>query len=329
MKQDESKSQKIEILSLDMFDTHKEEMDIVEQFQKYFNADLGWHYYLDLAWIIREISALPKGSLVLDAGAGSGLLQFILSDIGYNIISADFMDRKFSSKYVGRFRRRICYLNSQKQTFDNRYTRYLKSSYYGNDVGKLSRLLGFFKRNDPQKYLMGFMDKNIFAPRKYFSKLFFKGNEDENCGSIFLYKCDLKNMLLLPEGIVDGVVSVSALEHNDHGDFEKCMEEMLRVTKPSGRLFITVGAAQFDDWFHVPSKGWCYSEATIRKIFRLPEDVQSNFSRKDLLFEEMRKEGNQLHQRLAPVYLLSGDNGMPWGKWDPKYQTVGISKIKT
>ena len=47
------------------------------------------------------------------------------------------------------------------------------------------------------------------------------------------------------------------------------------------------------------------------------------------LFEEMRKEGNQLHQRLAPVYFRSGDNGMPWGKWEPQYQPVGISKVKT
>ncbi len=51
-------------------------------------------------------------------------------------------------------------------------------------------------------------------------------------------------MPLLPEGFVDGVVSVSALEHNDHQDFERCMEEMLRVTKPLGRLTVTVSASQ-------------------------------------------------------------------------------------
>ena len=100
MNQDTILSERIEILSLDLFKTHELEMNLIDQFQKTFNSDLGWHYYLDLAWTIREITRLPKGSLVLDAGAGSGALQFMLSDLGYNIISVDFMDRSFSSKYL-------------------------------------------------------------------------------------------------------------------------------------------------------------------------------------------------------------------------------------
>jgi SAM-dependent methyltransferase len=156
----------------------------------------------------------------------------------------------------------------------------------------------------------------------------FEGEAADNCGRIFLYQCDIKDMPLLPNDSIDSIVSVSALEHNCHDDFEKCMDEILRVTKPYGKLFITVSASQSEDWYHVPSQGWCYSEATIKKLLRLPDDIRSNFLQKDIFFEEMKVEGNELHRRLASFYFASGDNGMPWGKWDPQYQPVGIVKAK-
>jgi len=36
----------------------------------------------------------------------------------------------------------------------------------------------------------------------------------------------------------------------------------------------------------------------------------------------------ELRDHLAEFYFLSGDNGMPWGKWDPQYQPVGVCKVK-
>lgn len=319
---------KIEILGLELFKTHTEEMGIVERFQKHFSHVLGWHYYLDLAWIIREVKALPKGSIILDAGAGSGLIQFILSELGYNVISADFTDRDFSGKYKERYGQVINYLNnSQRLIVDNRYARHLKAVYQGS--GKISGLKGFFRNKEKNIDPIALIEKNRFIPQEGASRSFLKGEAAENCGRIFLYKCDLKDMPLLPDGFVDGVVSVSALEHNDHQDFERCMNEILRVTKPSGRLLITVSASlSAADWFHEPSKGWCYSEETLRRLFRLSEGVNSNFPKKDEFFEELRKEGNELHKRLSQVYFKSGDNGMPWGKWDPKYQPVGVVKQK-
>jgi SAM-dependent methyltransferase len=329
MKKEEGISQKIEILSLRLFDTHKEEMDTISQCQRYFKMNLGWHYCLDLAWMMREIYRLPQGSLILDAGAGSGLLQFILSDLGYNIISADFMKRDFSSTYVGRYGRRVHYLDSQQQIFDNRYTKYLKSMHHSHDPGALSKRIAWLKQKLLPKYWPGFIDKKAFPRGETSFQTFINDHiHNKSCGNIYVYQCDLKDMALLPDGMVDGIVSVSALEHNDHNDVERCIGEMLRVTKPSGWLLITVSASQSEDWFHAPSRGWCYSEGTLRRIFRLTGDVYSNFSEKDLLFDEIRKEGNPLHQRLAPVYFSSGDNGMPWGKWRPEYQPVGIVKRK-
>ncbi|RKY40680.1 MAG: hypothetical protein DRP81_09100 [Candidatus Omnitrophota bacterium] len=42
----------------------------------------GWHYILDLAWIISHID-IPPGCKILDAGAGGGILQYLLAIRGY------------------------------------------------------------------------------------------------------------------------------------------------------------------------------------------------------------------------------------------------------
>jgi 2-polyprenyl-3-methyl-5-hydroxy-6-metoxy-1,4-benzoquinol methylase len=53
---------------------------------------IGWRYILDITWILKEIDNLnlSRGSLVMDAGAGNGVLQFILAGQGYNVVSVDF-----------------------------------------------------------------------------------------------------------------------------------------------------------------------------------------------------------------------------------------------
>jgi SAM-dependent methyltransferase len=332
-KKDKYSLQKIEIFSLKLFDILKEEINIVERLKKDLNANIGWHYHLDIAWIIREISMLPKGSLILDAGAGIGLLQFILSDLGYNVISIDYSDRVFPAQYVERYKGIMHYLNNQEKTFDNPYVRHLKYVYPTTkkrkllDISKISRLFKKQKAHCMGIDAMATIEKNKFIPSGNIAANIITDKAFNRRGRIFLYKCDLKHMPLLPDDFVDAVVSVSALEHNDHEDFNKCIDEILRVTKHSGRIAVTVSASQSDDWFHKPSKGWCYSESSIKRLFRLCQTVSSNFLRKDELFEELKKEDNELHKRLAPFYYKSGDNGMPWGKWDPKYQPVGILKI--
>ena len=86
-------------------------------------------------------------------------------------------------------------------------------------------------------------------------------------------------------------------------------------------------AAKSKDWFHKPSRGWCYTEATLRKIFDLPSHSRSNYDKYDELFEELRN-CDELRDNLADFYFQSGNNGMPWGGWDPKYQPVGVVKTK-
>lgn len=331
-------SEKIEILSLDIFNTHKAEMEIVESIQKYFEQGIGWHYHLDLAWLIKEIRNFPRGAILLDAGAGHGLTQFIIAELGYNVISADFVGRAFNPKHLKRYGKLIYYLNDQDYSFNNPYTRHLKKSFNTalkiDSIFPINRLFRrFLNRPDKANINLGavisIIEKNRHRPSEKQRNQFPILNATENCGKIFIYKCDLKDMPLLPDNFVDGVVSVSALEHNEHKDTKKCVAEMLRVTKPGGRLFLTVSASQSKDWFHNPSKGWCYSENTLKRLFDLPEHTHSNYFDKERMFDLLKKENNELHRRLSPSYFKSGNNGMPWGKWDPKYQPVGIIKNKS
>ena len=129
------------------------------------------------------------------------------------------------------------------------------------------------------------------------------------------------------ENSIEAVVSISALEHNPPDKMRAYVDELMRVLKPGGKLIATLGAAKEEDWFHEPSKGWCYTQATMQSIFDLPADCPSNYERYDELFEAL-KNCIELRDSLARFYFKSGNNGMPWGIWDPKYQPVGVVKVK-
>lgn len=325
------RSAQIEILSLDLFRSLKEEMDFVDELRSRFGMGIGWHYYLDLAWTLHTIRTLPSGSLLLDAGGGTGLLQLLLLELGYNVISVDFATRQFSKTISDRYRDSIFYVNDQSVVFDNPYTRHLEQTY-NVKMGEAQR--GTMNCQSPQE-LSSYVGKtrHQFDPTKLPSlATSLVEDPSSTCGKLYVYKADLRNMLLLADGVVDGIVSVSSLEHNDHAGIEACVKEFRRVMKDDGLLAVTTSASMEEDWYHAQSKGWCFSESSLKKLFGLGQFVQSNFNEKQRIFAELRREGNELHKRLAPFYFQSGDNGMPWGKWEPQYMPVGIvtkNKVQT
>ncbi len=154
-----------------------------------------------------------------------------------------------------------------------------------------------------------------------------KPRASRRSGTVFIYNHHLSPMADVPDNSVDAVVSISALEHNDADALRVIVRELMRVIRPGGKLVATVGAAKEMDWFHEPSKGWCYSEATIRDIFDLPNDCPSDYDRHDELLEMLRNCA-ELRDGLPSHYSQSANNGMPWGIWDPKYQPVGVVKVK-
>jgi SAM-dependent methyltransferase len=146
-------------------------------------------------------------------------------------------------------------------------------------------------------------------------------------GEVVIYNQELSDMRDVPSESVDAVVAVSALEHNQPDELSVVVRELRRVLRPGGKLIATLGAARDRDWYHEPSHGWCYTEATLRRIFEIDPEVPSNYDQYDPLISELRG-CTELRDSLAPFYFKSGENGMPWGVWDPQYQSVGVMVTK-
>lgn len=301
--EDKNNGDRIEILSVDLLRAYASRVEEFKKISSMLSIGLGWHYLLDLTWITTQGLVQP-GIRVLDAGAGFGLLQWWLASRGVDVISVDKADRSVPPQIVR----------------DHFSIKGLRDSDLAPD--KISSLRDFLPPRSPLRWhtypqkLKAALDNRRRVPEKPATE-----------GTVFLYNQDLTQMDDIPGNSVDAAVSVSALEHNSIEPLRLCIREILRTLKPGGKLIATVGAAKDTDWFHEPSKGWCYTEKTLRQLFDLRDECPSNYNRHDELFEMLRG-CKELKENLAPMYFQSGNNGMPWGVWDPQYQPVGIIKCK-
>ena len=293
-------SEKIEILPVTLLDQHRPMVDELRRLALDLKIGLGWHYLLDLTWIIAQLGEI-RGQLILDAGAGSGLLQWYLARHGAEVISVD---------------------RSSRATLSLRF----RSRYHvrGLRPGDLLTPTQVWRHNV----------RTASHPRTKVSSLV-KGGAGvalvylagKNPGKVHIYNQDLDNLADIQDNRVDAVVAVSALEHNPPHDLPLVVKELMRVLKPGSPLLATLGAARDQDWFHKPSSGWCYTDGTLRKAFDLPEGTPSNYATYDTLMDAL-VHCAELKDGLARFYFESGNNGMPWGQWDPQYQPVGVCKLK-
>jgi SAM-dependent methyltransferase len=295
-----STGEKIEIPSVELLDRHRDVVNKLWEVSRGTRVEPGWHYLLDLTWIVENLGPVD-GKQILDAGAGMGLMQWYLIESGAGeVISAD-RDSRRDLPLVMRSRYKV---------------RGLRSGDLGPPwnvlKGNVARASGFGK---VVYFLRGLVALAMIALPKRFS------------GKVLIYNQDLTHMPEIPDNSLDAVVAVSALEHNTPEGLEKVVVEIMRKLKPGGKLLATLCAGKDRDWFHEASQGWCYTDSTLRSLFDLPADTPSNYDRHDELLNAL-KNCAELRDKLAKIYFRSGDNGMPWGKWDPQYQPVGVCKIK-
>jgi SAM-dependent methyltransferase len=295
-----SQGEKIEIPSVQLLERQREVVNKLWDVSRATRVEPGWHYLLDLAWIAENLGAV-EGKQILDAGAGMGLMQWYLIEQGAaEVISADRGSR-YDLPLVMRSRYKVSGLRSGDL-----------GPAWNVLKGNVSRASGFGKL---VYFLRGLVAIVLIALPKRFS------------GKVLIYNQDLTGMPDIPDNSLDAVVAVSALEHNTPEGLQKVVTEIMRKLKPGGQLLATLCAGKDKDWFHEPSHGWCYTDATLRRLFDLPEDTSSNYARYDELLNSL-KNSTELQEKLAKIYFQSGDNGMPWGKWDPQYQPVGVCKVK-
>ena len=299
-------SDKIEILSVKLLDEQRPLVDALKQVARPLKLEFGWHYLLDLTWIAKELGSV-KGERLMDAGAGIGVMQWYLASRGAEVTSVDRLSRaslplRFRARYPVRGLRPDDLLLPGQV---------LKS--------QISRQAGSHQPATSKS-------RAVFEMAEWMVSRLFHQAQDQ--GRVLIYNQDLSNLIDIKENTFDAIVSVSAMEHNSPEDLLDVVNELLRVLKPGGVLLATLAAVRQQDWFHEPSAGWCYSEASLRRAFRLSSGAPSNYERYDELFAALR-DCAELRDNLASFYFRSGENGMPWGKWDPQYQPVGVIKVKS
>lgn len=293
-------AEKIEILSVELLDRYRDTVHAIQSLGHTTRIGIGWHYLLDLTWILENLGPV-FGWKILDAGAGMGLMQWYLIEQGAaEVVSADRGSR-----------------SGLPLVMRSRY------NVRGLRPSDLDSALTVFKGNVARASGVG---KSVYALRGL-AGLALTALPKRFAGQVTIYNQDLASMSEIPDNSLDAVVAVSALEHNTPEGLQSVVAEIMCKLKPGGKLLATLCAGKGKDWFHEPSQGWCYTDTTLRRLFDLPPDTPSNYARYDELLVALR-DCTELRDKLANFYFQSGNNGMPWGKWDPQYQPVGVCKIK-
>jgi SAM-dependent methyltransferase len=334
----------IEILPVTLLDQNRGTVSALQTLAKSLHLEFGWHYLLDLTWILRnlELANLKQapgpgqaaaeyrrtdsqdfhGLRIMDAGAGTGILQWYLAQQGAEVFSVDRMSR---AALPLRFRRRFAVqglrpgdLDSAGQAFMQGFKREVSGPFYRRWA---ARLLG-----QGRDLLCYFRRPSVYEARPDVSEAR-AGGEDHSGGRVWIYNQDLSRLQDIADNSLDAVVSVSALEHNTPEGLQRVNKEIMRVLKPGGLLLATLTAGRDQDWWHEASSGWCYTGTSLQRLFDLAPGAPSNYNRYDELFEALRGCA-ELRDNLASFYYQSSCKGMPGGVWDPQYQPVGVCKVK-
>ena len=289
----------------------RELVEALKEFASSLKIEFGWHYLLDITWILTHLETI-EGNFIMDAGAGTGLMQWYLASKGARVLSVDRLSR---ANLPLRFRNRFNVEGKHPQDL-NPPTQVLKSSTK-QGTSSNSALKDVARSG-----------RTLFELIQYSANQFISNTSTRrNNGIVIVYNQDLTDLAEIDDDSLDAVVSVSALEHNTPDGLVSVVQEIMRVLKPGAPLVATLGASRDQDWHHEPSNGWCYSQESLEDIFGFTGEVPSNFDQYNALLDQLRNCA-ELQENLAGFYFKSGDNGMPWGKWDPQYQPVGIYKVK-
>jgi SAM-dependent methyltransferase len=284
-------------------------VEALKEFASSLKIEFGWHYLLDITWILTQLQSI-EGKYIMDAGAGTGLMQWYLASKGGRVLSVDRLSR---ANLPLRYRNRYHIEGMRPQDL--------------NPPGQVYKTNRGTSTNSSLKNILrggrALLDLIQYSANQFVSN----PSTRMNRGTVIVYNQDLTDLSDIPDGSLDAVVSVSALEHNSPDVLVNVVREIMRVLKPGAPLIATVGASSGQDWRHEPSNGWCYSRESLKDIFDFTDEVTTNFDHYDVLLDQL-KNCSELRDNLAGFYYKSGNNGMPWGKWDPQYQPAGIYKIK-
>ena len=263
------------------------DLKYIDYWLRVMNRAQGWHYDLDLIWILENLDQnnIKKGSTILDAGGGLGIAQFVLASKGFNVISLDFSPREMPLLAKGIFE-----INFEKQTklnYEHDYIGFVdyegdsSKSYDKNKSSVLKKIFKILKYGP--MYGMALLNQKIKIKRNLYLNTIEKHKNHDGFGSIKFIRAAFHEIPLADQN-VDALISVSAIEHADFKLLKKNIEEMTRVVKKGKPLLITTSATgENQKWFHKKTKGWCFDQSTLEKYFHLDFHLDFKKAEKDIL----------------------------------------------
>ena len=289
----------VELLSVDLLERYRGRVDYFRDLSRRLLVTPGWHYMLDWIWLDQHLSQV-EGACVLDAGAGVGLMQWHLAAQGAHVTSIDRSSRAHLPLHL--------------------------RHWYNARGMRPQDLRPFLVTLNPRERGFSCRERLAVLAKSGLGSLRHLGRPRAK-GLVSIYTQDLASLSEISSDSVDAVVAVSSLEHNPPDGMQAIVRELWRVLRPGGALLATMSAAREDDWYHAPSRSHCYTEATLRRIFHLHKATRSNFAHYESILAALRNCA-ELRDALPKPYFRSGENGMPWGIWDPVYLPVGIAVTK-
>jgi hypothetical protein len=233
-------------------------LDELSYWFRVMNKPNGWHYDLDHIWILSELekAAIKPGATIVDAGAGQGILQYLLASRGYNVISLDFSPRTIPQRTLGIFS-----IDGDGLTpihYDHSYMRVID---YGG--GKNSSLWKNVSMARVKKIPL-YIGRNIRSRIYWLKERFFVNHE--KYGHITYVRAPFHETTL-GDAIADAVVSVSAIEHADISLFRENIDSLARLLKPGSPMLLTTSAIKDEkSSYNETVAGWCFSRNDIAEL---------------------------------------------------------------
>ncbi|GBE07238.1 methyltransferase domain protein [bacterium BMS3Bbin11] len=274
-------------------------------------TQIGWHYAIDLAWIYSQIRNWPTGYKILDAGGGRGPTQFLLAELGFNVTNLDLALSEPAASIQKRYR-------IQFKTADSK-----RDAAYGDHLSK-----NYAKQNVLRKLRRAVSGSRFYqyATTNHYHRVHERWRVDNGIvnevGKLVWMRANLCKIPEISSNSFDAVVSLSALEHIPIELLPQAWAEITRICKPEAKFAITTSATeQQATWYHKPSQGNCFSEDDLKRLFGAYPD-ETNLPANGMIGKY--QACTYLKDNLADFYRKSAENGMPHGKWEPRYFPVGL-----
>ena len=128
--------------------------------------NIGWHYIVDLTYIFSRARHWPAGLKILDAGGGRGPAQFLLAEMGFDVVNIDLMHMVPNYAHIYRYNTSMVTLRSFTKTHYSkhmesqvRYTHILKRIWKAVKESSLLRdttVKLYAERHDKWRRMSGF-----------------------------------------------------------------------------------------------------------------------------------------------------------------------------